>query len=245
MAVNADLASRENELLKLAADLDCRSRELQLQMRQIADYQDGLDRERELFALEKDKLAASVQESRRELADEHARHAATWNDWNVSHNRSSDELNHQLTLLEQLRDEIEASNEQAIQERAAVQDLQRELAVAQQEVESERDRLDSERDALRAQAAELQAQQESHATNSRSIEARLDEDRNSLSLAQGELGASRQQIEQDSARLADERARLDSERDALQTQSAEIELLQQQHQIESQGREAQLARQSS
>ena len=100
--------------------------------------------------------------------------------------------------------------------------------------------LDSERDALRAQSADFEVLRQQHLIELRDCEARIAADRCDLGLAQGELGATRRQFDQEFARLADERDRLDSEREALRTQSAEFENLRQQHLVDSRERETRI-----
>ena len=106
---------------------------------------------------------------------------------------------------------------------------------------NERACLDSECDALRTQSAEFERLRQRHQIESRDRESQIAEDRRALSLALGELGASRQHLEQDLARLADARVRLDSEREAMRILSAEFESLRQLHHIELRDREARIA----
>lgn len=236
-SVDSTLEAWQEQLLQLATELDCRSRELQRHASQVAKREAELKRKQAQLTSEPATAAIPTQHER---ADEHARQVATWNEWNEARRRSAEEFNEQLALLEQHRTEIQTASEQADRDRVEIQYLQNECAIAQSELAADWDRLDSERETLRAQAAEIQEQRKTLDDEFRDREARIEEDRRSVILDQEQLLADRQQLEQEFARLADERDKLASERESLRIQTAEFETLRQQQSLDVRNREAQI-----
>ena len=200
------LAARENELNQLALELSRQSQRLRERASRLAERESDVERKQANLAAENERLVATAQSTRRELADEHARQVALWQEWDAAYRRTSDELKTQLETVELRRAAVQAEHERFAQDRAEIQTLQAEFESERRSVAADRVQATADLGELHAQRAAFETERRQHFVNLQEREAQLASERRALAVAQDELLATQQQFQHDRTIFAAERS---------------------------------------
>jgi hypothetical protein len=142
---------------------------LQARADKVAEREALVERRHQQLASEAERIADAAESARRHLAEEHAKHAAVWQDWEAACQRMGGELATQLDTIERQRAAMQVEADR-------LADARTELQCAR--AEYERDRLAGAADRVRLtnELAELA-----------SVKSRFEEERRQYQLEAGQL----------------------------------------------------------
>lgn len=195
------LQTRHAELQKRSEQVAAETQALQDRARALTEKESRLEAHQQQLRDEANRIAAVAQSARQSLAEEHAQHVATWQEWEASYQRMTRDLAENLDAIERQREilQSEATRLGAAREELdllrAEQDEQRQTLAADRstltrefaELTSLRDELDRLRRQQRMEADEL-TQQIAHERQS------LDQLRTELMAEKQELAREREAL---------------------------------------------------
>lgn len=197
---------RQDQLNQLASELARQSQRLREQTSRIAEREAELERKQSAIAEENERLIGAAQATRQDLAEEHTRQMALWQEWDSAYKRTSEELKQQLQAIEQRRTELQAENERLGADRLEIQRLKTESESERRQVAADRVQLTTEFGELHAQRSAFETERRQLLISIQEREVAVANERRALAAAHDDIFAARQQFEHERTLFATERS---------------------------------------
>jgi predicted nucleic acid-binding Zn-ribbon protein len=239
-AIDSELAQRRQQIEAKEMELRLRTEQLTTEQKRLAERiervaaaETQLEAQQKQLAAEAQRISDAAESARAGLAQEHARHAAVWQEWEATYTRLTGELATQLESIDRQQKTLNLDAERLSAGRVDMDRVRLELEQHRREFSAESARLDEER----ARLTELQSRFEDERRRSqaefqnRAVQA--DADRQELQRQQAEISASLSQLQQQrqafltewtemSRSVQEERTHLTDERQRLDDQLAQV-----------------------
>ncbi|WP_010582356.1 FHA domain-containing protein [Schlesneria paludicola] len=197
---------KEAELAQLAEELSRQAQRLRDRHGQLSERESAHERKQSLLTQEQERLVAAAQSTRRDLAEEHARQKALWQEWDAAYRRTADELRDQLEFVEQRRGAFQQEAERIAESRIELQRLREDIERDRRVAATERVQAAQELGELHSTRAAFETTRRQHSVETQERETQLTNERHALAMLQDELLAAQQRMEHDRTSFAAERS---------------------------------------
>lgn len=197
---------KETELTQLAEELSRQAQRLRDRHNQLSERESAHDRKQSLLTQEQERLVTAAQATRHDLAEEHGRQKALWQEWDAAYRRTADDLRDQLECVEQRRGAFQLEAERIAESRAELQRLREDFERDRRVAASERVQAAQELGEWHSQRAAFETERRHYLVETQERETQLASERHVLAMLQEELLSSQQKMEIDRTAFAAERS---------------------------------------